>query len=326
MQSSVTSKNIILALDIIRNKGESRKTISDSLKISLSDAGMLASKMISLGIIKEYNGNSPSPGRKPKILFTVNDPVFAVSHIFPDRIVTDFFGFGTDITSTEIHRIDDPLFLDDVFTSYFRNMAKHHRHILGICLVSDGIPDGDHFSGSAVQGLDGLNIKTIAEEHLPGICVSLENRYACALSDYSDTDVIITDEYGTLRTYILCGGKIIGGRMPARFFDPSERRLATALRFAADNKEYTAVLAKVFCDITDLFSPERIFFRSGRYSDSDELILRIAENLTVDFAIPYPALPKLIAEGEMFDLTLPSLRKNVRNSYICKVSDRCREK
>ncbi len=331
MQNLVTVQSIEEVLKLTESGSTARKNIAAALRISLTDAGRLAHAMISAGIIKEYRKNDRSPGRNAGILIPANDPVFAIAHISLDRITTDYFGFGLKISERSVHDIEDHLFIDDVFTAYFNQISKRRPSLYGICLVCDGHPNDSSFKASTIPGIDDLPLLAIAEEHLHECSVTIENRYAHSLSDSSEVDVILTDEYSFPRCYILHNGSIIGGKnclhgIPDLYSDASRRKSTSALRYAKTNNEYVGVMTEIICHIISLISPDRIIFKSGRYSRSDEIMLRIKEALIVDCKIPISDLPEFVTEGEVFDLSQPFLRRKIRNNHITRTVNALSEK
>lgn len=326
MNNYLTVENIDRILDLTMSQSTTRKDIANLLNISLNNSGKLVQALLDHKILKEYSKSDNSPGRNAGVLIPAKAPIFAVSHIFHDHISTDFFGYDLKISEHTEHYIDDPLFIDDEFTRYFITLSHSRSSLSSIILVSDGRPCGDSFVGSTIPGVNGLELKAIAEEHLPHVSVSLENRYAFSLSDFSELDAVITDEYDIPRCYFLNNGQLIGGKnafsgISDHFSLSHTRKASDSIKYAKNFHEYTKLMTSLFSSVINLISPERIFFKSGRYSRSDEILLSIREALSVDYAYPSTSLPILLCEGDVFDLTLPSLRHKIRSYHINNLLD-----
>lgn len=314
---------IITAVEHLDTGASDRKSLAGVLGIGLSQAGKAASALISMKIASEYAKRDGSPGRRSGILTLREDPVFAVVHISAKEILTEVFGYSLKITGRGFHEIDDPLFLDDVFISYFRRLHKTYPKLLDICLVCSGIDSNGRILGSGIPGLDGLSIIQMSKEHLPDTDVHVANAAISSLTDSSGINAVISECGGSVRVSLIHDGILLSGShgvagITNRLRDRTGRSISTRIRHSRDHREYSSAMAELFSQVILLTDPHRIFFECGKYSSADEILREISEILIIDHGHSLRELPELITAGDKFDPSLTSLRKQIRNSRIIR--------
>ena len=314
---------LIAAVGLLESGSCSRKSLAKELGISLSSAGKTVGTLVSLGIVGEYLKKNETPGRRTGILKLRSDPVFAVLCITHEKILTNYYGYSLKICSYETAAIDDYLFIDDIFTSYFSRLAQRNPSLRGVCLVCRGEDKDGVFRGSRILGLDGLPLKNMAEELLPGVSISLENRDSWEPDTSSGVSAVICEEFGYVCATIIHDGVPVHGMRglagnAGEISDISGRSFSSRIKFAHGADEYAAAIAELFSIIIRLTDPHRILFYSDRYGSAGEILKSVREKLMINHGFYYSDLPKLIARKPE-EAAPTALRRNFRNNCILRL-------
>ena len=305
-------------IEILDLGATDRKSISDTLGISLSCVGTVVSEMRSLGIIGEYTKKDTSSlGRGAVNLFLKNDPVFAVCRIYPNKFSTVIFGYNLKITDTVNQTITDPLFLDDCLISYLRLLKQKYPKLRHICVTADAKCDKDTFRNCSVRGLDGLPIKDIISEFFPNTDVSIDNT-SLWIPDHTDGMNAVISEYGgTLSLTLVHNGDVISnqsihiGDTP----DKDGRIINSKIRFAAYSHDYISVISSFIDSLLTLISVNRIYLSLERYTSADTVFNEISSYLILGQIHSYAELPEFISVDSE-TIASERLRRSIRSRNI----------
>lgn len=314
-------EKLIRAIDALSKNSTSRNEIANALGVSITAARNIADLLLSHAIAGEYQKKDGNTGRNTGILYLKNEPIFAIADILSDKITTYIFGYGIRIIECFDHRIGDLLFLDDSYTSYFRNLICRYPKLKSICIVSDGYPSNGGFLGTGIDGLDGLDLLGIAREHLGNVHVMFENK-AHMIPDNTDTLCAVIHESGEkLHTTVLYKGEIISCKSADRcelgeMDSHNGRTYNSRLRYAHTADEYIACVSDYIDTILSVVDIKAVYFSSGRYSDSGLILRRVAEKLILDHGYTPLSIPHLIAlTADSFPAS-EIFRSHIRNSHI----------
>ena len=323
MENFSGADRLIAAVDFLESGSCSRKSLAEKLGISKSSAGKTAGVLVSLGIAGEYLKKNDTPGRRTGILKLRSDPVFAALCITHEKISTSFYGYSLEICSYETAPIYDHLFIDDIFTSYFGRLAQRTPSLRGVCLVCSGNVENGAFRGSGILGLDGLPLKNMAEEMLPSVTITLENRDSWEPETSSGVTAVIREECGYVFTAIIHDGIPVHGRRglagnAGEITGTSGRSFSSRIKYARGSDEYAVAIAELFSIIIRLTDPHRIIFYSERYGSADEILRSVREKLLINHGFYYSDLPILIARHHE-EPAPAALRRNFRNNCILRL-------
>lgn len=316
----MTRNSIAKAVGFLDKASASRKELSSSLGISLSSAGNIAAKLISLGIASEYDGKHDAQSKSCGMLYLRRDPIFAVTDITSKTVTTHIFGHSLSITDTYKFDIDDPLFLDDCLYTYFRGLSAKCPKLRCLSIVSNGDPKDGRFYGSGIPRFDDLPIRDMAMEFLGDIQVTLENRFQWIPGARDGVCIVISDDNGILNTAVLYDGSVLSRKSATGLLGRTElsgsRSFNSAVKYSNTADEYTDAIAHYVYTVITLIDAERIYFVSDRYSDLDFVQISVTEKLMLKYNLPISDIPNIVSVDPKNTFSNKDLLKRLRDCYI----------
>lgn len=320
MSTNISYANIEAAVELLESGALDRNSIAASLGISITSARNIASFLLDNSIVGEYQKTSSKNKRKTNALYLLSDPIFAVSDIYKDKIVTHLFGYNLNISDRITYNIDDTLFWDDSFTSYLRNVLTKYPKLCSICFICDGIPENGKFVKSSISVLNSISLPEMVQEHIRDIPVILENRCRYIVGNTPGFSSVISESEGTLHTSVLLDGRIISRCASNPFYGGDTRygirSFNKRVYYSENSDEYVSAFADILHLLFCLINIDRIYFASDRYSETSFLIKRIIEELMLKYDYSTSQIPELIPTEYAVAASSLSLRRSIRNSCI----------
>lgn len=314
------SDKYIKITEILDLGHNNRKDLAEALNISLSGINNLLSDLKVFGVIREYQVKSPSAGRRSTNICLRSEPVFAVARIFPDKIVTSFFGFNLSISDTFSQSFTDPLFIDDCLISYFRMLYNSFPKLRQLYITADSLSDGNSFYGCANRNLDGLPIADMASEFMKNTIITLENQSRFIPDETDGMNAVISEYCGSVSVALIYNGKQISDKVRAigEMTDRDGRVFNIRIKYSAMVDDYVTVLASLIDEIISLVKIDRIYFSSDRYRSAMIVTNEIVSHLILEYGHNHITLPRFITVAH--DTVAPDrLRRHIREGFIRSV-------